>query len=286
VVPAFEDRGIDEIYLDLTEHPGAQDDAGRAAALALKQAVHAATGLTCSIAVAPNKLLAKIGSDLDKPDGLTLLGPQDLSTRIWPLPARRINGIGPKAGARLEALGIHTVGELAAADPQALVDHFGTSTGRWMHEAAHGRDDRPLVLHREPKSISRETTFSQDLHAVRDREALGAILTRLCEQLAADLARKQLAARTIGVKVRYADFRIVTRDLSLEAPVGDAERIRLAAGRCLKRVDLGPRLRLLGVRTAGLQALDTPTTRRSEPGSRQPTTPSDPREPELPLFDA
>lgn len=288
VVPAFEDRGIDEIYLDLTDHPGAQVDQGRSVALALKSAVKASTGLTCSIAVAPNKLLAKIGSDLDKPDGLTLLSMDDVPTRIWPLPARRINGIGPKAAARLESLGIHSIGELAAADPLQLVEHFGPSTGRWMHESAHGRDDRPLVIDREPKSISRETTFAQDLHAVRDRDALGGILTRLCEQLEADLARKRVRAHRIGIKVRYADFRIVTRDLSIEVPVGDAARIRLAAGRCLRRVDLGPRLRLLGVRASALAPVDPAGSAPAGPGGsgRAAATPTDAlRQAELPLFE-
>jgi DNA polymerase IV len=280
VVPYFEDRGIDEIYIDLTGFAGAHRDRGHGAAEALKRAVRESTGLTCSVAVAPNKLLAKIGSDLDKPDGLTLIAPSDLATRIWPLPARRINGIGPKAGARLEALGISTIGELAAADPQWLVEQFGPSTGRWMHEAAHGRDDRPVVLEREVKSVSRETTFSRDLHAVHDRAALGEILTRLCVQLEADLRRKALAARTIGVKLRYTDFRIVTRDQTLVAPALDAAAIRRAAGHCLRRVDLGRRLRLLGVRASGLLPADA-----APEGSDRGLT-ADAREPELPLFAA
>ncbi|TAL25919.1 MAG: DNA polymerase IV, partial [Aquabacterium sp.] len=151
IAPVIEDRGIDEIYIDLTEVPGAQDataedpHAGaRAVARALKDGVRAATGLSCSVAVTPNKLLSKLGSDLDKPDGLTLLLDEgDLARRIWPLPARRVNGIGPKANERLQALGIHTVGELAAADPQLLVERFGAHYGAWLHEAAHGRDERP-----------------------------------------------------------------------------------------------------------------------------------------------
>ena len=121
-----------------------------------------------------------------------------------------------------------------------------------MHDAAHGRDDRPVVTWREPKGISRETTFERDLHAVRDRPALSAVFTRLCEQLAADLQRKGYAARSIGIKLRYDDFRIVTRDATLAAPTADARTIRRAAGECLKRVDLGRRLRLLGVRGGSL----------------------------------
>jgi DNA polymerase-4 len=252
IAPVIEDRGIDEIYIDLTEHPGAQADGGGAVAARIKQAVHDATGLTCSIAVAPNKLLAKIGSELDKPDGLTLLAPDDLASRIWPLAARKINGIGPKATARLADLGITTIGELAAADPAFLIAHFGRAYGAWMHEAAHGRDERSVVTWSEPKSISRETTFERDLHAVRDRAELGAIFTALCSGLADDLARKGYASRTIGIKLRFGDFHIVTRDQTLPAHVFDAASIRRAAGQCLKRVDLSQKLRLLGVRAGAL----------------------------------
>ena len=255
VAPLVEDRGIDEIYIDLTDVPGAQHDAGRDVGARLKRAVLAATGLTCSIGVTPNKLLSKICSDLDKPDGLTLLGPQDIATRIWPLPAKKINGIGPKASIRLAALGIETIGDLAAADPEQLLQHFGRSFGAWMHEASHGRDDRPVVTFSEPKSISRETTFERDLHAVRDRAELSGIFALLCEQLAGDLSRKGYATKTVGIKLRFDDFRSVTRDLTLPAHTLDAGDIRRAARACLKRVDLSRRLRLLGVRAGALATL-------------------------------
>ena len=253
--PVVEDRGIDEIYIDLTEHPGAQADGGRAVAQLLKQAVREATGLSCSVAVSPNKLLSKIGSDLDKPDGLTILSMADLPTRIWPLPARKVNGIGPKATAKLAALGLHTVGDVAAADPALLLAHFGTSYAHWLHAAAHGRHDSPVVTWSEPKSISRETTFERDLHAVRDRDTLSALFTDLCTRLAGDLSRKGYAAKTIGLKLRFDDFKIVTRDITLPAHTMEAAAIRRAAGQCLKRVDLGRRLRLLGVRAGSLAKL-------------------------------
>ena len=255
VAPVVEDRGIDEIYIDLTDVPGAQHDAGRAVAQQLKDAVRAATGLTCSIGVTPNKLLSKLCSEFDKPDGLTLLGPDEIAARIWPLAAKKVNGIGPKANEKLAGFGLHTVGDIAAADPQWLIDRFGKSYGAWLHAAAHGRDERPVVTFSEPKSISRETTFERDLHAVRDRSTLGAIFTELCEQLAGDLTRKGYASRTIGIKLRFDDFKIVTRDLSLPAHTMDARTIRRAAGECLKRVDLSRRLRLLGVRAGALATL-------------------------------
>jgi len=298
IAPLVEDRGIDEIYIDLSDLPGAQVDGGRALALALKAAVFDATGLRCSIAVAPNKLLAKIGSELDKPDGLTLLDDADIVTRIWPLAARKVNGIGPKAATRLCEMGIDTIGQLAAAEPATLIDAFGRSMGAWLHDAAHGRCERPVVTHREPKSISRETTFERDLHAVRDRTALGEVFTRLCERLADDLRRKGVAGRTIGIKLRYDDFRSVTRDLTLPNAVVDAADLRHAAGLCLKRVDLTRRLRLLGVRASTLQPLATLTGDQQAaeaPSSPMPVAITNPRrrqratasisQVELPLFD-
>ena len=256
IAPVVEDRGVDEIYIDLTDIPGAQLDAGRAVAQQLKDAVFAATGgLTCSIGVTPNKLLSKLASELDKPNGLTLLGPEDIETRIWPLAAKKVNGIGPKASEKLAGFGLHTVGDIAAADPAWLIAHFGKSYGAWLHAASHGRDEREVVTFSEPKSISRETTFERDLHAVRDRAVLGDIFTELCVQLAGDLSRKGYASRTIGIKLRFDDFKIVTRDLSLPAHTLDAKTIRRAAGECLKRVDLTRRLRLLGVRAGALATL-------------------------------
>ena len=255
VAPILEDRGIDEIYLDITELPGAQLDAGRAVGVALRQAVFEATGLTCSVGITPNKLLSKICSDLDKPNGLTLLNAAEIPARIWPLPAKKINGIGPKATEKLAGFHIHTIGDLAAAEPQFLLGHFGKSYGAWLHEAANGRDDRPVVTFSEPKSISRETTFDRDLHAVRDRHTLTPIFTELCVKLAGDLSRKGYASKTIGIKLRFDDFKIVTRDLTLPLHTMDAQEIRRAAGACLKRVDLSRRLRLLGVRAGALVKL-------------------------------
>ncbi|HET9977856.1 MAG TPA: DNA polymerase IV [Burkholderiaceae bacterium] len=259
IAPAIEDRGIDEIYIDLTEVPGAQDAVGhdpfggvRALAQEIRNNVRRATGLTCSVGVTPNKLLAKIASELDKPDGLTLLTEDDVARRIWPLPVRRINGIGPKAGAKLAALGLATIGELAACDPARLAEHFGRSYARWLTDAAHGRDDRPLSLSSEPVSMSRETTFDRDLSAVADRAELGAILDELVRELAQDLQRKGYLGKTVGIKLRFEDFKTVTRDLTLGQATAEAQTIRRAAGLCLKRVDFSRRIRLMGVRMASL----------------------------------
>jgi DNA polymerase-4 len=163
-----------------------------------------------------------------------------------------VNGIGPKAFARLEAMGIRTIGDLAAADPALLVERFGRSYGAWLADAAQGRDDAPLVITREAKSMSRETTFERDLHPREDRERLTAILLDLCERLAGDLARKGLRARTVGIKLKYDDFTVVSRDATLAWSVGDAAGLRDAARDCLRRVPLDRRLRLLGLRAGTL----------------------------------
>jgi DNA polymerase IV len=282
LAPEIEDRGIDEIYIDLTalvqagadalrtewpcpksaEEPPAgygEPDDSRAAwqrareiGAAIQRAVHHATGLSCSIGITPNKLLSKIASDLDKPGGLTILRTDHVPQRIWPLPVRKLHGIGPKASARLEALHIRTIGELAGSDRELLLERFGRSFGAWLHDAAHGRDERPVVTWSEPKSISRETTFERDLHPVRDRAVLSDVFTDLCIRVAADLERKGYLGRTIGLKLRYDNFRTVTREVTLERATADSAMIRRAAGACLKRVPLDRRIRLLGVRVAAL----------------------------------
>ena len=252
IAPQMENRGVDEVFIDFTEVPGGQRDGGRVLARLLQKSILDATGLTCSVGVAPNKLLAKMASEFNKPNGIAIVQPEDLQTLFWPLACRKINGIGPKADAKLQGFGIHTIGELAARDLQWLIDHFGQSTGAWMHDAAWGRDDRPVVTESEPVSMSRETTFERDLHAVRDRAELGAIFTELCEQVAGDLQRKGYVGKTIGIKLRYDNFKIATRDQTVDHYTADARDIRNIAGQCLKRVPLQQRLRLLGVRVGAL----------------------------------
>jgi len=248
IAPVIEDRGIDEIYLDLTAVEGESRELG----MRLKRAVREATDLTCSVGITPNKLLSKLASELQKPDGLTILTREDLPTRIWPLKAGAINGIGPKASAKLESLGIRTIGELAAADPLFLIRQFGQSYGTWLAEAAQGQDDSPVVTHREVKSVSAETTFERDLHPKTDREELSRILLALCERVARDLERKDCRGKTIGIKLRFDDFRTLTRDVTLDRATADAQAIRAAARSCLRRVTFDRKLRLLGVRAGSL----------------------------------
>ncbi|WP_171020102.1 DNA polymerase IV [Hydrogenophaga sp. 2FB] len=252
IAPVVEDRGVDEVYIDFTDVPGGQREGGRVLARLIQKSIHQATGLTCSIGVAPNKLIAKMASEFNKPNGISIVHADDLEQLIWPLPCRKINGVGPKADAKLQGHGIHTIGELAQRERHWLVEHYGKSYGAWLHEVAWGRDERPVQTESEPVSMSRETTFDRDLHAVRDRQELGAIFTQLCEQVADDLQRKGYVGKTIGVKLRYDNFQIVTRDTTIDHHTHDPATVRRQAGLCLKRVDLTRRIRLLGVRVGSL----------------------------------
>jgi DNA polymerase IV len=254
--PQIEDRGIDEVYIDLTEVEGAQEHGGRKMAARIQQEIHQRTGLTCSIGVAPNKLLAKMASEFNKPNGISIVYESELADKIWPLPCRKVHGIGPRMSERLEQLGIRTVGELARCERDWLAEHFGPNSGVWMHAAAWGWDDRPVVTHCEPVSMSRETTFERDLHVVRDRAELRELFTSLCEHVAQDLQRHGYVGKTIGIKLRFDNFQRITRDQTIDEYTNDASLIRRTAGLCLKRAPLERRLRLLGVKVASLKRSD------------------------------
>lgn len=244
----IEDRGIDEIYVDLSH----RTEDSLVLAEQIRHAVNQATGLTCSVGVTPNKLLSKIASELNKPNGACVLTMEDVPTRIWPMSVGKINGIGPKSFQKLAGLGIHQIGELAAAPAELLQEHFGLRYARWLMAVSRGQDERPLSTERIPKSTSREITFERDLHVRQDRARLSAVLQALCEQLEQDLRKSGMCAQTIGVKLKFEDFKIVTRDLSLPAPVLAAEAILAAARQNLKRAVLDRRLRLLGVKASAL----------------------------------
>jgi DNA polymerase-4 len=246
VSPVFEDRGIDEAYLDITEVAGESLEIGRA----LKERVVSATGMTCSLAIAPNKLLAKLGSELDKPDGLTILGLEDIPTRIWPLDVRKLQGVGPKAEEKLKALGYRTIGDVAAVTYEKLRESFGESYSRHLHETSNGRDERPVVTYREPKSISAETTFDED---VGDRQAIAKVLARYAKRVADELKQKGYRCRTVGIKLRFTGFELVTRDKTLAEATDDPLVIRNAVFECLERVELKKTVRLLGVRLTELR---------------------------------
>lgn len=248
LVPSMENRGIDEIYLDLSFHPMASQPLAQA----LQRAVYHATGLTCSIGIASNKLLAKIVSEFNKPNGITLLADNEIKTRIWPLPVNKINGIGPRAQARLRGLKIDTIEQLANTSPYLLQKHFGLRMAVWLIDVAHGRDDRPVVTVSEPKSVSRETTFERDYEFTRDKYVLFRVFNRLCKQLEGDLQRRNLGGYTIGVKLRFDNFQTVTRDHTGDLLVTTAEDIYKGAKECLKRITMQHKIRLFGIRVSKL----------------------------------
>jgi DNA polymerase-4 len=273
IAPVMEDRGVDEVYIDFTHVPGGQREGGRVLARLIQKCIFDATQLTCSIGVAPNKLLAKMASEFNKPNGIAVLHEGDLQTMIWPLPCRKINGIGPKSEARLASHGIVTIGDLAARDKDWLIAHFGKSHGAWLHEAAWGRDERPVQTESEPVSMSRETTFERDLQLHSDREELGRIFTDLCERLAQDLDRKGYAGKTVGIKLRYDNFQIVTRDRTLDHAVLDAKALRNQAGVLLKRVDLSRPIRLLGVKVSQLVSQEQAVATELKVAEPEPPSP-------------
>jgi DNA polymerase-4 len=237
--------GLDEAYLDLTDHRRP----GRDAAAELKRRITQVTGLTASVGVAPNRLLAKIASDLEKPDGLCVLGYEDVPARVWPLPVRTLHGVGPRTEERLNAAGIHTVGDLAHADGNTL---GGGGAGRHvaaLQRAAHGEDERPVVVSRERKSIGRERTFQRDCQS---SGRLAADTQQLLEDVLARLHSKELAARTVTVKIRYRDFVTQTRSVSLPSPTTEPELLQAAAREALFKHRLHRAVRLLGVQVSQL----------------------------------
>jgi DNA polymerase-4 len=236
--------GLDEAYLDLTgiERP-------KAAARRVKAAVTEATGLGCSIGIGPNKLVAKVASDADKPDGFVVLSAAEARERFAGARPGLLPGIGPKTAERLERNGIDTLGALAATSEEQLREWFGQRLGPWLGRLARFEDDRGIETVRVAKSESRETTFDTDLRGLPELEPR---LRRLTEELCETLARQDRRGRTIGIKVRYDDFSIVTRARSIAAAVNELDAVWTVALDLLRRLDPQRPVRLIGVRVAGL----------------------------------
>jgi DNA polymerase IV len=236
--------GLDEAYLDLTGL-----DRHRSAARAVKEAVKAETGLTCSVGIGPNKLVAKVASDAEKPDGFLELTAEGARLRFAEASPGLIPGIGPKTVARLEEMGIATLGRLGATPDETLTEWFGPRLGPHLAALARFEDDRTIETVRIAKSESRETTFDRDLHGL---EQLEPVLHKLTGELCETLAKEERRGRTIGIKVRFDDFSTVTRARSIEAPVNDTNTVGTIALELLRRLDPRRPVRLLGVRVAGL----------------------------------
>ncbi len=247
--PLVEPLSLDEAFLDAT---GSQTLFGSAVEIAhqLKADILRETGLVASVGVAPSKFLAKIASDLQKPNALVVVDPQRVQEFLDPLPVGRIWGVGRVTDGALQALGIQTIGQLRRLPVETLRQRFG-SQGDHFHRLAHGLDDRPVVPDRNAKSISHETTFAAD---VSDREILRAWLLELTEQVGRRLRKQGLRGSTVQLKLRFPDFRTMTRAHTLPAPSHGTEELWQAAVALLES-SLGARfsgLRLLGMGVAGL----------------------------------
>jgi DNA polymerase-4 len=252
VTPVVEPLSIDEAFLDLTGVV-ADLEGGRRTGARLKERIRAEQRLTASVGVAPNKFLAKVASDLEKPDGLVVLPQAEVPARLWPLPVERLWGVGPRTAARLHAAGIRTIADLLEAKTPVIVPLLGDAEAARLRALARGQDDRPVEPDREARSISEERTYGNDL---TDPEEIDRALLARSEGVARELRRERLAGRTVRIKVRTGDFTTWTRAKTLGAATDLAEVIVQAARELfLERIALGRKgVRLLGVGVAGVEA--------------------------------
>ena len=251
--PIVEQVSIDEAYLDAA---GCERLHGppEAMARAIKSEIVGRTGLTCSIGGAPLKFLAKIASDMQKPDGLTIIAPQAVDRVIYGLPLEKVPGVGQTAGRQLRQMGLQTLGDVRAIDSAALVARLG-KFGHRLVDLAHGRDDSTLIPHAPAKSISTERTLSAD---TRDRRRLANHLLDQSQEVGRQLRRQGFLARTITLKLKDNRFKLITRSMTLERPSQSSETIYQTARELLDRQALETPVRLIGVGASSLIAETSP----------------------------
>jgi len=255
-----EPLSLDEAYLDVSHN---QNYSGSATLIAkeIKRLIKEKTDLTASAGVSYNKFLAKIASDMDKPDGLYLITPEQGPGFIKKLPIRQFHGIGKATEARMKEFGIHTGDDLRQKDLDELLMHFGKA-GHFYYHIARGIDTRPVNNQRQRKSLGKETTFSQDME---DMDEMFAILDELSNNVSRTLFKKQLIAQTITLKVKYADFELITRSQTIEKPTQAASKIIKIVKELLRKTEAGQRkVRLLGVSTSKLQEKTLQKTDKTE----------------------
>lgn len=236
--------GLDEAYIELTSLP-----APKAAMRRLIRELDVRTGLGASVGIGPNKLVAKVASDAEKPRGFVALTREQACVRFAGSPCWVIPGIGPKTAERLRAAGLHTLAQLAGAPEAVLAERFGARMAVELRRRAQFNDDAPVTEKRKVLSESRETTFDFD---ISDRQVLERVLRRLAARLWQALVEQGRSGRTVSIKVRLADFSIYTRARSAPAPIGSGEQLCQAALGLLRRHPPTMPVRLLGVRVAGL----------------------------------
>lgn len=248
MTPLVQPASLDEAYLDVTDH---FEPYGSATGVAkeIRRRVRAERHLTVSVGVGPNRLIAKIASDFDKPDGLTVIKPHRVQAFLDPLPVRRLHGVGPATEKALHALGVETVADLRGVALEILSRRFGRH-GQGLYNYSRGIDRRPVRVDRERKSLGQERTYERDVETLDEMDAH---LEGLAERVAQGLTQREIAARTITVKVRYPDFTTLTRSRSLDRPTADAAEIATLAKELLRATDAATRkVRLLGVTGSGL----------------------------------
>ncbi len=248
LTPVVQPASLDEAYLDVTDH---LEPWGSATAVAkeIRRRVRGERGLTVSVGVGPNRLIAKIASDYHKPDGLTVVKPHQVEAFLDPLPVRRLHGVGPATEKALAELGVHTIADLRALPLDVLEQRFGRH-GRGLYDYSRGIDERPVRTHRERKSLGHERTYPRDLRRLSEMEAQ---IEDLSSRVAEGLEKREISARTITVKVRYPDFTTLTRARTLPQPTASARRIAAVARELLRQTEAARRsVRLLGVTASGL----------------------------------
>lgn len=252
VTDLVEPLSLDEAYLDVTENFLDEPLAGKVARH-LKRRIREETQLIASAGVGPNKMIAKLASDFDKPDGLVIVAPDRVDAFLRPLLVSRLHGVGPKTAARLKAAGIESVIDVRRTEVSRLETLLG-SFGPVLHALAHGRDERAVQPHRVAKSRGAETTLSRD---IKDVDKLGELIDRHAERIARSLKKSERPGKTITLKVRYSDFTTITRSKTTKSPTDDAARIAAIARGLLAETDAGRlAVRLIGVSVGGLVGED------------------------------
>ena len=243
--PLIESFGLDEAFMDVTECSKSALDIARE----IKRRIKEELGLTASVGIAPNKLLAKMASDMNKPNGFTVIREKDIEKILSPLSVRKLWGVGEKTEMRLHGLGIKTIGELAKLPVQHLESNFGKSFGRMLYEYSHGIDESPVVPFYEPSSFSREVTFQQD---TRDLYLIKETLFEMAKDVVDRMKYDECKAKTVTIKIRYKDFHTITRAKSVEEPTDSFNDIWAAALEIFNKIDFPKEVRLVGVKVSGL----------------------------------
>src|SRR5262245_3110259 len=246
-----EPLSIDEAFLDITGSVRLMGPANQIAS-AIKKEIKETTGLNASVGLAPNKFLAKIASDLKKPNAFVVVNDGEIETFLRDLPISRLWGVGPKTEQRLREMGLKTIGDVAAVSRELLVRSLG-GLGEHLFQLSHGKDDREVVPNWEPKSVGTETTFHED---TADRELLLATILELADHVAARLRKDGYRARKVTLKLRYSDFETHTKQQSLKRAVATGEEIAQVARGLFASFPMKKKIRLIGVSAGDLQGRD------------------------------